>query len=51
MCVPPPKSICPSNVVRSTTKYPVNVCGNGIKELNEQCDDGVLNDDDGEFTY
>jgi hypothetical protein len=40
VCTPPPISICPANTIQQTTKIPVNLCGNGVQEFNEECDDG-----------
>jgi hypothetical protein len=38
-CVKPPTSICPANTIQQNTLFPINICGNGVQELNEECDE------------
>jgi cysteine-rich repeat protein len=48
VCTPPTASRSTSSSSSSTSsQIPPHICGNNIREYNEECDDGNLNNDDG----
>jgi hypothetical protein len=40
ICVPPPTSICAATPLFERFSVPLNLCGNGVQEVWEQCDKG-----------
>jgi hypothetical protein len=39
VCKNPPSSVCPPSGVRQEFSIPLNVCGNGVQEMGEACDE------------